>query len=107
MLAAVSLVKDLLPDNSDGLKSWSEESSIRYFEIRSVNDNKFIEIVESTKPDLLIVNWPRIINRSVLDLFRFGAIGSHPSQLPWGKSRHPLHWQIAMGIQNSCLSFFS
>lgn len=105
-VAAVSLVEDLLPDNSDGLKSWSEESSIRYFEIRSANDDKFIEIVESTKPDLLIVNWPQIINRSVLDLFRFGAIGSHPSQLPWGKGRHPLHWQLAMGIRNSCLSFF-
>ena len=105
-VAAVSLTKDLLPNNSEGLKSWSEESSIRYFELRSVNNNNFIEIVESTKPDLLIVNWPRIIKKSVLDLFRLGAIGTHPSQLPWGSGRHPLHWQIAMGIRDSCLSFF-
>ena len=105
-VAAVSLAKDLLPNNSDGLKSWSKKSSIRYHQIRSINDIEFNEIVESVEPDLLIVNWPRIINKSVLDLFRLGAIGSHPSQLPWGKGRHPLHWQIAMGIQKSCLSFF-
>lgn len=105
-VAAVSLAKDLLPDNSDGLKSWSEKSSIRYHQIRSVNDIEFNEIVESVRPDLLIVNWPRIINKSVLDLFRLGAIGSHPSQLPRGSGRHPLQWQIAMGIRNSCLSFF-
>jgi methionyl-tRNA formyltransferase len=105
-VAAVSLAKDLLPDNSDGLKSWSEKSSIRYREIRSVNDIEFNEIVESTKPDLLIVNWPRIINKSTLDLFRLGAIGTHPSQLPWGSGRHPIQWQIAMGIRNSCVSFF-
>jgi len=105
-VAAVSLAKDLLPDNSDGLKSWSEKSSIRYREIRSLNDLEFNEIVESAKPDLLIVNWPRIINKSVLDLFRLGAIGTHSSQLPWGSGRHPLQWQIAMGIRNSCLSFF-
>jgi len=105
-VAAVSLAKDLLPDNSEGLKSWSEKSSINYREIRSVNDIEFNEIVESAEPDLLIVNWPRIINESTLDLFRLGAIGSHPSQLPWGSGRHPLQWQIAMGIRNSCLSFF-
>jgi methionyl-tRNA formyltransferase len=105
-VAAVSLAKDLLPDNSEGLKSWSEKSSINFREIRSVNDIEFNEIVESAEPDLLIVNWPRIINKSVLDLFRLGAIGSHPSQLPWGSGRHPLQWQIAMGIRNSCLSFF-
>ncbi len=105
-VAAVSLEKDLLPDNSEGLKSWSEKPSISYREIRSVNDIEFNEIVESAEPDLLIVNWPRIINKSVLDLFRLGAIGPHPSQLPWGSGRHPLQWQIAMGIRNSCLSFF-
>ena len=105
-VAAVSLAKDLLPNNSDGLKSWSEKLSIKYFEVTGVDNHEFKEIIKSTDPDLLIVNWPRIINKSVLNLFRLGAIGSHPSQLPWGKGRHPLHWQIAMGIQNSCLSFF-
>ena len=105
-VAAVSLPKGLLPNNSDGLKSWSEKLSIRYFEIRSTNDHDFAEIVKSTKPDLLIVNWPRVINKSILDLFKLGAIGSHPSQLPWGKGRHPLHWQIAMGMRHAWLSFF-
>lgn len=105
-VAAVSLVKDLLPNNSDGLKSWSEKSSIRYFETKNVNDHDFIEIVKSTEPDLLIVNWPRLINKPILELFRLGAIGSHPSPLPWGKGRHPLHWQIAMGFRNGCLSFW-
>ena len=28
-VAAVSLAKDLLPNNSDGLKSWSDKLSIR------------------------------------------------------------------------------
>ncbi len=105
-VAAVSLAKDLLPNNTDGLKLWSEKLSIRFIEIRSVDESDFSEIIKSTDPDLLIVNWPRIINKSILSLFRLGAIGSHPSQLPLGKGRHPLHWQIAMGIQKSCLSFF-
>ena len=91
-MAAVSLPKGLLPNNSDGLKSWSEKLSIKYFEVNGVDSHEFKEIIKSTDPDLLIVNWPRIINKSVLNLFRLGAIGSHPSQLPWGKGRHPLHW---------------
>ena len=55
-VAAVSLPKGLLPNNSDGLKSWSEKLSIKYFEVSSVNNHEFKEIIKSTDPDLLIVN---------------------------------------------------
>ena len=34
------------------------------------------------------------------------CIGTHPTDLPFNRGRHPLHWSIASGIQETKLSFF-
>ena len=47
-VAAVSLAKDLLPDNSDGLKSWSEKLLI----------NQFLIYLNLERLELTPVNYP-------------------------------------------------
>lgn len=105
-VGAVSLRAELLPANSRGLKVWASKKSIDYFEIAEVNSNEFLKIVVATGATLLLAQWPKLINDETIEMFSHGAIGSHPTCLPWGKGRHPLHWQIVMGYSKICLSVF-
>jgi methionyl-tRNA formyltransferase len=105
-VGAVSLIDELLPTNSKGLSPWASERTTQSLKISDVNGVEFKRIVEQTNPQFLLVQWPKILNQTTLDMFSAGAIGSHPSHLPWGRGRHPLDWQIAMGYSKTFLSIF-
>ena len=105
-VGAVSLRTELLPANSRGLEVWASRKSIDYFEIADANSIEFTKIVESSSAELLLVQWPKIISEKTIELFSQGAFGTHPTCLPWGRGRHPLHWQIAMGYSKICLCVF-
>ena len=105
-VGAVCLIDELLPDNSNGLSTWAFKKNIQCFKISDVNGVEFKRIVEKTNPQLLLVQWPKILNQTTLEMFSAGSMGSHPSHIPWGRGRHPLHWQIAMGYSKTFLSIF-
>ncbi len=104
-VGAVSLIDELLPDNSKGLSFWASNRATQCFKIADVNGVEFERVVEQTNPQFLLVQWPKILNQTTLDMFS-ASIGSHPSRLPWGRGRHPVHWQIAMGYSKTFLSIF-
>jgi len=56
--------------------------------------------------DLAIVSWPHILDRSAIASAGERIIGSHPSPLPLGRGRHPLHWQRVLGIFRSSSTLF-
>ena len=105
-VGAVSLRESLLPDNSNGLASWASKKAVNYFEITDANSVEFKTIVEKTGAELLLVQWTRILSQATISMFAAGAIGTHPSFIPWGRGRHPLHWQIVMGYSKIFLSIF-
>lgn len=103
---AVSLEAKLLPDASIGLSSWAIEKRTQYFEISDANSADLKQIQKVIQADLLLVEWPKILKKATIDLFPLGAIGTHPSCVPFGRGRHPLHWQIVMGYREVFLSIF-
>jgi methionyl-tRNA formyltransferase len=105
-IGAVSIQTHLLPDNSKGLISWANKRAIDYFQIIDANSVELKTIVEKTRAELLLVEWPKILSKETIGIFPRGAIGTHPSFLPWGRGRHPLHWQIVLGYSEIFLSAF-
>lgn len=102
----ISLPSGDLPDNSCNIKAQAAEWRCEYFEVSDINSTAATELLSSLKPDIIFSAWPKIIKGHVLAIPRFGVIGSHPTPLPRNRGRHPLHWQIVLGISDSKLSFF-
>jgi methionyl-tRNA formyltransferase len=105
-LGAISLCPKLRPTNSPGLSSWASQAFVEYYEVENINSPEFIGLAGAIRSDFLVVEWPELLQTQTIDLFPMGAIGSHPSQIPWGRGRHPLHWQIVMGYSETTISFF-
>jgi methionyl-tRNA formyltransferase len=103
---AVSLPNALLPNASGGLWSFAAAKDIPYFEFADANSDEFHDILDAIPVDFLVVSWPRMLRQRLISRFAIGVIGTHPTPLPWGRGRHPLHWLIAMGISETKLSFF-
>ena len=104
--ALVSLPKSNLPNNSVNIKEFSLLNNIPYFETSDINLNESISYLEGLKVDFILSTWPHIILKCVIDIPKYGVIGTHPTPLPRNRGRHPLHWMIALGISNSTMSFF-
>ena len=102
----ISLPQNLLPDNSIDLKIFASEIGVNYFEIEDINSKSSKEHIKSLSPDLIFSSWPKIIDLEVLSIPKYGIIGTHPTALPFNKGRHPLQWQIVLGLQESKLTFF-
>jgi methionyl-tRNA formyltransferase len=102
----ISLPEKLLPDNSVVLKNFAAEINANYFEIEDINSKSAKQHLRLLTPDIIFSSWPKIIDCEVLKIPSLGIIGTHPTQLPFNKGRHPLHWQIVLGLKESKLSYF-
>lgn len=102
----VSLTEKSLPDNSIVLKNFATDIKANYFEIEDINSKMAKEHLRLLSPDIIFASWPKIIDCEVLKIPTLGVIGTHPTQLPFNKGRHPLHWQIVLGMRKSKLSYF-
>lgn len=104
--ALISMPEKYLPDNSANIKDFANRYNIPYYEFKNINSFKSIAVIKSYNPDYILSSWPKILERSVLDSPRFFTIGTHPTDLPFNRGRHPLHWLIILGIKETKLSFF-
>ena len=106
VVAIVSMPKDSLPNNSADISSYAKSKDIKYIETDDINSEKSIEILSYFRADFIFVSWPKIIKADILDIPKYFCIGTHPTNLPYNRGRHPLHWIIALGISETKLSFF-
>ena len=102
----ISLPKHLLPDNSINLKKYASEIGATYYEVEEINSKSSKEIIKLLSSDLIFSSWPKIIDSELLTIPKYGVIGTHPTALPFNKGRHPLQWEIVLGLRESKLSFF-
>ena len=102
----VSLKREHLPDNSIDMSKYALKNKINYLEVIDLNDEKNSSILKSYHPDLIFSAWPKILKKPILSIPKFGIIGSHPTNLPHNRGRHPLQWEIILGLTRSKLSFF-
>mgnify|MGYP000939451589 CR=1 FL=1 len=102
----VSLIKSLQPNNSYNLKKFAEKRNLLFHETHDINSNKTLKFLKSVQPDVIFSSWPQILKKKIIELPKIAVIGSHPTDLPLNRGRHPLHWLIAMGNNKSALSFY-
>lgn len=104
--ALVSMPEAARPNNSVDCSSFAQENCIPYHEIEDVNSVEGLRIIQSYRPDYLLVSWPKLLKSEILAAAKFGVVGTHSTELPFNRGRHGLHWLIAMGISRSALTFF-
>lgn len=70
------------------------------------SEKDLIEFLSSGDYDFAIISWPRLISRAALEKSARRIVGTHPTPLPLGRGRHPLHWMQVLGLRTSRLSAF-
>ncbi len=104
--ALISMPESTRPDNSADIAKFAEKNAIPYYEIEDINSPENIRLLKNCSSDYIFSSWPKIIHKEVLNVPKYYCIGTHPTELPFNRGRHPLHWLIAQGITSSKLSFF-
>tara|TARA_Y100000588_G_C14230714_1_gene915151 strand:- start:367 stop:1359 length:993 start_codon:yes stop_codon:yes gene_type:complete len=104
--ALINMPENVRPQNSANVKEYASYRKIAYYEIEDVNSQASIDILSSQSPDLIFLSWPKIIQSQVIQVPKYCCIGTHPTNLPFNRGRHPLHWLITQGIPETKLSFF-
>jgi methionyl-tRNA formyltransferase len=56
--------------------------------------------------DFALISWPKLLGQSALQAAHNHVMGSHPTCLPYGRGRHPLHWLRVLGISCSSVTAF-
>ena len=102
--AFISMPKKSRPNNPVDFSSFAGEKNIPYYEIDDINCSEGIKIISKYKPDYIFGALTKILKKDVLNIPKNYCIGSHPTDLPFNRGRHPLHWLISMGIKESKLS---
>jgi len=106
LCALISIPNQELPLNSANISEFAKSNNIPYHEIRDINSPDSIAILSKYKPDYILSSWPKILKKEVLKIPRVYCIGSHPTELPYNRGRHPLQWMIVLKLFKSKLSFF-
>jgi methionyl-tRNA formyltransferase len=106
VVGIVSMPEGVRPDNSADLRAFAEPRNIPYREVADINQPASIQTLQDLRPDILFSMWPKLMHRAVIDVARMACIGTHCTPLPANRGRHPLHWMIVLGIEESCVSFF-
>jgi methionyl-tRNA formyltransferase len=87
------------------------EASAKYdiplLETADINDGQALAFVERLGLDLFVIaGWSQLIREPLLSACPLGAIGLHPTRLPYGRGRAPLPWTIIKGLTSSAVSLF-
>lgn len=85
----------------------TKKYGIKEIKVQNINDKENIEILQKINPDLILVmGWSQLLNNEIIQIPRFGVIGSHPTELPKYRGRAPISWTIIKGLKESALTFF-
>jgi len=85
----------------------TKKFGIRHVKVENINDSENISILKEIKPDIILVmGWSQLLKKEILSIPKFGAIGSHPTELPKYRGRAPIPWTIIKGLKKSALTFF-
>lgn len=50
--------------------------------------------------------WSYLLDKEMLELAPYGAIGYHPAPLPQARGRHPIIWALSLGLNKTASTFF-
>ncbi len=101
-----SIPLDSQPLNSADVSAFAAQINSDYFECSDINHPEIVTLLKSYNVDYIFCSWPRLLKEEVLSIPKYYCIGSHPTELPLNRGRHPLHWLIVLGSKGSALTFF-
>jgi methionyl-tRNA formyltransferase len=85
----------------------TKKYGIKMIKVKNINDKENVKILQEINPDLILVmGWSQLLNNEIIQIPRFGVIGSHPTELPKYRGRAPIPWTIIKGLKESALTFF-
>jgi methionyl-tRNA formyltransferase len=93
------------PDDNNGPRhiNFPEAENV----IKTFEANSYTEIINSHKPDFIIVaGWSELLSNDLVSASSKGTIGFHPSKLPFDRGRSVIAWQIEEGYTETGLSMF-
>ena len=73
--------------------------SIHFLQLRSVNEDLWLEWLKANEVDLLIYSGGGILSKKTLEALRIGALNSHGGPLPFFRGMNGLEWSLAYGVQ--------
>ncbi|WP_439182198.1 methionyl-tRNA formyltransferase [Carboxylicivirga taeanensis] len=82
------------------IDNWQLPDLVSYYNINvlttsNVNSKDTIKLIESFKPDLIVVaNFNQILKKEVLAIPHIGCINVHPSLLPEYRGANPIFWMF-------------
>lgn len=95
--------------NSDfvDLKPLGEKYNIPSKYADDINDLDIVNFIKKFMPDVIYCfGWSQIIKENILKIPKLGVIGTHPTQLPYNRGRHPIIWALALGLESTASTFF-
>jgi len=92
--------------NSLDLKKYCEQKKIKFLTYNNLNSERGNLLLKKFKPDFIVSTWPYILSKNTVNIPKCLFIGTHPTNLPSNRGRHPLHWLICLGFKTSKISFF-
>ncbi len=109
----ISMVFSLDEQYSKGVSGYfpihttAKENAVPHIKIRTINDEKNIEILRQIAPDyLFVVGISQLVKKEILECPTKGVIGLHPTALPKHRGRAAMVWQILLGIHESKVTMF-
>jgi len=106
VVAMIFIPQKARPNNSADISLYAKQHDIPYHELEDINSLESLDLLRNYAPDYILGSWPKIIKVDVLNVPKNFCIGTHPTNLPFNRGRHPLHWIISLGIPETKLSFF-
>ena len=80
------------------LKKIADKKKIKFFKLRDVNDEKFIEYIKKNKIDLLAsMSYDQIFKTKIIDSVKKKIVNCHAGKLPFYRGRSILNWVLING----------
>ena len=73
----------------------------------TINSTRTVEWLRSVSPThVFVTGWSQLLHQGFLSVPTGFTVGSHPSDLPYGRGRAPIPWTLLEGATNSAVSLF-
>ncbi|MBU2167319.1 MAG: hypothetical protein KKF88_05730 [Alphaproteobacteria bacterium] len=78
-----------------------------FLPVSDVNAPETLTAFRATGAEMLFVlGWSQLLDAATLETFPRGVVGSHPSELPYGRGRAPIPWTVLEDRRRSAVTLF-
>lgn len=71
------------------------DNDVKCYKGFSCNSDEFKSLLQDHDIDMgLLLWWPDILKKHIIDTVRIGFVNTHPSYLPYNKGKHPYYWAV-------------